>query len=419
MSHCWLFTVYVFLLLSTHYLFLEKKTKYAVSTGMLVGLAALIRPTDIIAGLIPLFWGLNSLSKAAVTAHFKFLFGHTRLFICVPIAAFSVYCIQLVYWKYATGHWLYYSYGDQSFSFLHPHPFLYTFSYRTGWLRYTPVFFLSFAGIMPFFRQARNTISILSFFFINYYIVCAWDIWWYGGRAMVQSYPVLLFPMASYIEMVYNHRIWKWIFYFFAAIFIYANLWIMRMYHGGNLYDPDGMNKNYYWHVIGRWSVPDSVKTLKGKCDLFEGKVHNLQLVFDRHFTTDSGDYFVSDPASGHSYLRLDKNHQINPDIVFPLDEGKGNWLRMQARIRSKEGQLPVTQFIIRLMDSKAPKDHQLQKEGVIDVSTLMEPGADKNVAYDLNVSGLHYDKAVVLFWNADSDKEVWIDSIRVWSFKD
>ena len=237
MSHCWLFTVYVFLLLSTHFYFQTFKLKYALCVGALVGLAILTRPTEIVSCLIPIFWGMGSVSVAAISNQLQLFRKNLKTLIPAVLAALAVVSIQLIYWKYASGHWLYYSYGEQSFSFTHPHVFQYTFSYRTGWLRYTPMFFLSFAGVIPFIRSGRNTISIIAFFFLNYYIVCAWDIWWYGGRAMVQSYPVLLMPMAAFVEMAWSGRFSKAFTGAIAVICIYMNLWITWMYHKGNLYD--------------------------------------------------------------------------------------------------------------------------------------------------------------------------------------
>lgn len=57
MSHCWLFTVYVLILLNTHYFYQSFRIKYAIRLGLLIGLATLTRFTDVIACIIPFIVG--------------------------------------------------------------------------------------------------------------------------------------------------------------------------------------------------------------------------------------------------------------------------------------------------------------------------------------------------------------------------
>ncbi len=59
MTHGWLFTVYVLILINTRLFYNqpEKRMRSAIYLGLLCGLATLVRPTDIITALIPLLWG--------------------------------------------------------------------------------------------------------------------------------------------------------------------------------------------------------------------------------------------------------------------------------------------------------------------------------------------------------------------------
>lgn len=70
MSHSWLITVYVFLLLNTMYFYKSFKLKYAIRIGLLVGLCTLTRPTDIISCIIPIFWGMEGFRKNAIYNQF-------------------------------------------------------------------------------------------------------------------------------------------------------------------------------------------------------------------------------------------------------------------------------------------------------------------------------------------------------------
>ena len=117
MSHGWLFTIYVFILLNTRQLYATFQIKYALMVGLLIGLATLARPTEAMSCLIPLLWRLESLSVQEIKRHFRVIFSQLKLLTIAICCAAAVVSIQLAYWKYTSGHWLVYSYGDQHLFF--------------------------------------------------------------------------------------------------------------------------------------------------------------------------------------------------------------------------------------------------------------------------------------------------------------
>jgi hypothetical protein len=59
-------------------------------------------------------------------------------------------------------------------------------------------------GFIPSWSKESNRLAICLFSVIAFYHGVAWDIWWYagmGGRAMVQYYAALMFPLASLFEL--------------------------------------------------------------------------------------------------------------------------------------------------------------------------------------------------------------------------
>jgi hypothetical protein len=279
MSHTWLFTLYVFILLNTYYFYQYFSYKHALRIGLLVGLATLTRPTEIVSLIIPLVWGLEPLTLTGITNQIKNIVKHyNKLFLAV-VAASLVISIQLIYWKYVSGHWLVYSYGDQTFSWLHPHAILYSFNYRCGWLTYCPLMILALIGFLPFAKYGKHRVAIIVFSLVSYYLVSAWDVWWYGGRAMVQSYAVLSIPLAALVHYISNKKLLSVVFIALAAFFIYFNIWVVVQYHTGGLYDSESMSKAYYWRVIGKWSAPNSTKKLLDAPDLYEGTPQNIKLL--------------------------------------------------------------------------------------------------------------------------------------------
>ena len=420
MSHTWLFTLYVFLLLNTKHYYDTFQTKYAVRIGLLVGLCTLTRPTDIVSCLIPLCWACTGFTRIELRKFKDALTKNITAAVVAPLCAFAVFSIQLFYWKHVSGHWFVYSYSNQKFSFTHPHPMLYTFSYRTGWLRYCPMMLLAFAGVYRYLNSGAHRLAILAFFFINYYIVCSWDIWYYGGRAMVQSYPILAFPMAACIEGALKKPWTKWLYLVCTALFLYANTWIMWMYHRGTLYEPDKMNANYYNHVITRWTAPDSLKLLLDNCDYFDGNAKNVKSLYVQNFDGDTGRFIKPAGNDGHKFLFLNKNQPYSPTYSFKVDEHCGKWLRFSALFKCPGGGQPKTEFITRLVDSKMTGHRSLLREGLIDVEYVLHEGDRATIGYNIRVPERHFDHIDIVFRNPPgTDCDILIRDLKVSAFDD
>ncbi len=410
MSHCWLFTVYVFILLNTHYFYQAFKTKYAIRVGLLVGLATLTRPTDVISCLIPLLWGMESISVTAIKERIGLVVKNVKALTLAGICAALVISIQLIYWKHVSGHWLVYSYGNQSFSWKHPHAFLYSFNYRCGWLTYAPMMILAIIGLIPFVKNGKNRVAVIVFCLLNYYIVSAWDIWWYGGRAMVQSYPLFMFPLAALVSTVLDRKLLLWIFAPLSLLFLYFNIWITYHYHSGNIYDSDCMNKNYFWRVAGRWSVPANIIVMRDNTELFEGDPQDLHLLYQSELKPDT---------AAVKYLLLNKETQESPVYSFAFNGSNAKWLRVQAEFHcgNKEWDVwKMAQFVVRLVDKNKP-GKGIVKENMIRVYRLLDENEKKDISLDMKLSQEHYDSVSISFWNAGSDKELAIDSLKAWSF--
>ncbi|MBA3828107.1 MAG: hypothetical protein H0X33_04150 [Taibaiella sp.] len=418
MTHSNLFTVYVFLLLATYNFYNTYKVRYAIAIGLLVGIATLTRPTDIIACIIPVLWGMESISLPAIRQRFALLKVHFSKLLIAAVCAVAVIFIQLAYWKYSSGHWLFYSYEDQGFSFLKPHVMAYTFSWESGWLLYTPILLLAFIGVIPFLKYGRNKVAILLFFLIDYYLVCAWDVTWYGGRAMVQGYPILFFCIAALLQWAFEHKVWLWVLVPVIGVFTYFNIWVTYQEHKGGLYIPapsDFVTNAYFWRTAGRWSVPPDYVRLRDSKDLFEGVPHNMQLVYHNEFEQDSACFSVP-PIDGKGSLFMDDNHKESPHYLLPVRySNTASWLRAQATIKcvNKEWEKwRMTQFVVQF--SKAGKS---VKGGLIRMQRYVEEDKPGEVYIDVKLPNHSFDKAEVFFINGYSDKKVIIDDLKVWSF--
>ncbi|MEL7161010.1 MAG: hypothetical protein AAFN92_09640, partial [Bacteroidota bacterium] len=211
MTHNNVFTLAALLLLTTHRFYVRATWSRALLIGVCVGLMALTRPTEIIVALIPLLWGLEFWRKGAVARRLSFFGAHWPKLVGAAVVTLAIGSLQLFYWKYVSGDWLVYSYQDQGFDWFKAHIHDGLFSYKAGWLVYTPLMAFSLLGFIPLFRRKpalAPALFIHALLFI--YVAFAWSVWWYGGslgqRTMVQEYAVLSFPLAAFLGWLYWAR---------------------------------------------------------------------------------------------------------------------------------------------------------------------------------------------------------------------
>ena len=136
MSHPYSFFLFACLLLLTDEWY-SKPPEWLTSLllGLVLGFIFIVRPINLIAIIIPLFWMVSSSSSLKERVK---LFNENYRHILITLVVFiSIVFVQFGYWRYITGHWLFYSYIDEGFNFLHPHIVKGLFSYRKGWFVYT------------------------------------------------------------------------------------------------------------------------------------------------------------------------------------------------------------------------------------------------------------------------------------------
>lgn len=420
MTHNYLFTLYALLIWLTIKFYERPAYAKALGIGLILGLAALTRPTEIIAALIPILWGVGSMAQAR--ERLAFFGAHWPKLALAAAATVAVGSIQLIYWKYVSGDWIVYSYQDQGFSWLSPHIRNGLFSYRAGWLMYTPAMGFALLGFITLARQQRPLFPATFLFTLLFiYIAFAWDIWWYGGslgqRSMVQAYAVLALPLASFVAWAGKRA---WTAYPFAALclfFAYANLWWTHQAHRGGLFASEQMNRPYFQRVFLRYEVPDEVFKLLDSRELFEGERKNVRLIKEENFESDTTAYDCPlPPIEGQRSLCLDAGRQYSPTIEAPLSPADGQWVRAEATFRCqyKEWNLwQMAQFIVRFVNGE-----EVVKERAIRVYRFLNDGDTKRLYIDSEFPEAPFDRVAVYFWNAEGGKPIIVDEVRVEVFE-
>jgi hypothetical protein len=219
-------------------------TKYIIVVGVGIGLAALIRPTDAIIFLVPLFWTRGIYQKI------KEYKGH---FLLVLFLSIALYSLQLFYWKMSSGIW--WNPPGSKWQFITPNLQV-LFGGAKGWVIYTPICILFFAGLFVKHHYEWRK-SILIFTILNLWIICAWYDWRYGGsygcRALVQGMAVMSPLIAIVLERVVHQR-FRYLFYSICIYFIVNNLFQIAQYNKG-IIKAEGMSWKEYGKVYWRMNT--------------------------------------------------------------------------------------------------------------------------------------------------------------------
>jgi hypothetical protein len=204
LTHVYLFTLFVFILYHTQLWLERRKVLHFYYICAALGVVAMVRPTEVLVGLIP---------ALLILMHYRFdVAGNIWRFAAAyllpgALLFFTAVSPVFIYWKLATGHFIHYSYEQEGFYFDRPEQLLYgLFGFRKGWFVYTPIALFFVVGLFfmhkSTYRKWQLPISI--YVLLNVYVVLSWWCWWYGGcfgqRAFIPMLAVLSVPFAILVE---------------------------------------------------------------------------------------------------------------------------------------------------------------------------------------------------------------------------
>jgi len=279
MSHAYSFFLYAAFMYVVDSWVVKPSWGNSALVGLIGGLIILVRPSNgIIFILFPL-WQVDSVS--AIISRLKLFMYKSLKLVLIALIACLVFVPQIIYWKYVTGDYFYYSYGVERFFFNDPAFLQGLFSYRKGWLVYTPVMTFALIGIIVlFFRHRKFFWPVAVFTFLNLYVIWSWWCWWYGGgfgqRALIESYAVLSIPLAAFTKYIFEKKlVFRISFLIIIACLISLNIFQTRQYYKGTIHW-DAMNKKTYWDSYFR------LKIRPGFYDMVENPDYKAALKGDR-----------------------------------------------------------------------------------------------------------------------------------------
>jgi hypothetical protein len=316
--------------------------KTAFALGCTIGLITIIRPSEFIWILVPLLWNLGS--SQMIKDKFSKIKKHWLHLLVFSLGLMGVGCIQLFYWQYTSGHWITNSHIE-FFDFFEPFLQQVLFSYKKGWLVYTPIMIFSILGLIMLLRWNRNLfIPFIFFFLINLWVISSWECWWYAGsfsqRPFVQSYGLMAIPLGLLIEKSSALNWWKNSLTIILSLLICLNLFQAYQYRTGVL-DSMHMSKKYYWAIFGKSSVPEPIKKLKeidrdSPYEMDDANDYEVNVLFADDFENRNSDgyYLVCDSFAfaGKRSIRLDSTHEFGYGFIGRFDSlCKGDHIRIKA----------------------------------------------------------------------------------------
>ena len=400
MTHNTLFTIYCLLIYTTIQFYKRPTWVRGFAIGALVGMATIVRPTELLSLIIPVLWSISFFNKASIFERLQFFQKSWKSILVAIVACIAFGSIQLIYWKYASGDWFVYSYGEQGFSWLSPHIWDGMFSAKSGWLTYSPLMVFSLIGFYQLFKSHIKIAFLIALFsFIFIYVAFAWDIWWYGGsigqRTMVQAYPILSFPLTAFFAYFLKLKGWsKWLLSAIIALFVYLNIWFVHQAHLGGQLFVGAMTKAYYWKTIGRFDKNREYRKLLDTKEIYIGKKNNVIDVF-----ADSTIY------------TLNRDVQRSKTISLPIADTH-DWLRMSAEVHiaNKEWDIwKMTKFIVEFKNG----GEQVKRSG-IRLQRHLKNNERKRMHIDVSLPDKPFTEVEIYVDNMGGNKMIEIKDIKI-----
>ena len=343
----------------------KQKFKNLAAIGLASMLTVLVKPSEIFVVLIPLFWNVFSFHtfKEKIRLFLKKrkqVLGATGLALLLALP-------QILYWYFKTGHILYDSYKNPGVGLdvFSPHIIQVLFSYRKGWLLYTPVMVFALAGFYFMYRKNKNIfLASVTYFLISFWIISSWTEWWYGaafsGRPMITLYPVLSLSLGYFLAYLEERRRIVIIgFTILTLFFIFLNQfqwWQFKHY----ILDPYRTTKEYYWKAFLKTKVTEEDRSamliyrdFTGKMELTNPDAYQKwTILYDEFGRGDDGIIKEAD----NSFYRFRENQEFQLFFETPYEELTSKdhaWIKATIDVRYPAGFTGTLPCFVMTMERK------------------------------------------------------------------
>lgn len=316
----------------------DGKFKWLIWMSLTLAFITLLRPTNAIVILYPLLTVIQDRERTKSMLNWRLL-----ILVLVGLAFISP---QLFFWHSTTGDWLYYSYPDENFFWSTPHILEGLFSYRNGWLIYSPIMVVALAGFFFLRRYDRKSlIPVLSVVLVHIYIVFSWWCWYYGDslsiRPMIDIFALLAIPMGAAFAWITVRSEIIWMITGFLLAGLILNNQILHTQYASNQATGSTMTKAAFWELffepnyegdlgmIGAYVDPDTRSLRRGEEERELSDTAIVDVLLD---TTFGDDYY----ATAQDYY--------SKSVKLPYDqfetENEGEYILISLGIAGSESSM-------------------------------------------------------------------------------
>jgi len=239
-SHAYSFFILTLFIYTFDKFLKNPNTANTIYCGIPIGIGCLIRPTNVFYVLLFLIYDVHSFH--ALKERMVWIIKNIHYFLLIALVVFVIFIPQMLYWHAVTGKYLAFSYnyphGGWSISFKYwnnPKIGYVLFGMESGWLIYSPVFFLFLTGLIwSLIKRSYNAIAIAVLFIL---IVYANGSWWcytfscsFGHRAFIEYYPLFIIPITFLLQKTFKIKM-KFALYFITFLLIIFSFTNIRMSH--------------------------------------------------------------------------------------------------------------------------------------------------------------------------------------------
>lgn len=378
--------------------FIRTKTrKHIILSAIVLGLTVAIRPTQVLLGIFPLIILLREYRLSRSFLQHIWLYPAFGLLWNVP---------QIAYWWIIGGEPFIPNLHSERIVLSDPNIIDFLFSYKKGWLLYSPLFLLILPGLYILYKQNRSLFwSFILFIPFYIWVMSSWECWWYassyGSRVMVDIYPLLIILVGLSIAH------WKKTFIkvLGATFLISACLLNMLQTHQGmkGYLSFDSMTKQHYWYIFGKIDIPDYTGV---HLELNRGVVDSAWI--DRAKTLPNTNYSYTETLIYELVepVRLDNNLLFLTDLVV-LDKLPSDEAMLEIQVSCATGD--STQSALLMFETFTPESLHWYNWSPVELSLGRPQDTITQQTHYINVQRMRHrsDKLNIYLNSSNSTLEV------------
>ncbi|MEY4604486.1 MAG: hypothetical protein RIT43_1778 [Bacteroidota bacterium] len=361
--------------------FQAKNTFYFSVSLVLLSLLVSIRPTNPMMVLfLPLLAKLaGTVLKTDLIAYLKSWREQWK----TALSCIAIVSLLPLIWFWQTGNFVVYSYGEETFDFLHPHFLAFLFSFEKGWLLWSPAIFLMLilSVLILFKKDSRLVLGLFIPLLLVVYVLSSWWCWTYGDgfgqRPMIEFLPfiVLVFGMALLKFKEGTRMLYLSLFTPLICLSLFQGF----QFHEGILKGGSTTQKVYWSHFF-QWYT-DAPKAVIPE---------NYRKVFEER----SGE------------VKLSRDKAYSEAIALPVKDI--SWIELKAVMSGTHKDTNVR----IVLSSKDARYYKSEFTGMY-IYSFYRP-----LSYMFSVENCDADTLFAYVWNGDSNSEVSLRTLEAVAYK-